>query len=74
MQVHIMCGAKNSCGFRVHSEYYRDKARFAPGVCARCSGPIAIVEAFTENAVPGARMSLAVHREGGGAILGLPAA
>ena len=56
--VHIICGARPSCGFRVHDRYYVDKPRFAPGVCARCSGPIILVEPYTNTAVIGYKMSI----------------
>jgi len=66
---HIICGALVNCGFRVHDQYFRQKPRFAPGVCPRCNGPIKIVEAYTENVVAGARMSLEKPEDGGGQIL-----
>lgn len=55
---HIICGAQVPCGFRVGEDYYREKRRFMPGVCARCNGPVRIVTAYTENDAPGVEMDL----------------
>ena len=55
------------CGFRVDSEYFLRKTRFAPGVCARCSGPIHIVEDGLDEPVAGKRILLraeGAHRAG----------
>lgn len=66
---HIICGARISCGFRVGPDYFRDKTRFAPGICPRCNGPINIVDAYTEDIAAGVTMSLRKPEEGGGQIL-----
>ena len=55
---HIICGSRPRCGFRVEENYYQTKRRFMPGICARCNGPIEIVEAYTEKVVQGARLDL----------------
>ena len=73
MEVHIICGSRVPCGFRVHDQYFRLKSRFAPGICPRCNGPISIVEAYTEVVIPGAYMSLLKPGEGGGQVLGISA-
>ncbi len=68
--IEVMCGSQFPCGFRVHADYYRAKPRFVPGVCARCSGPIKIVERGTETQDTGHYMALvddqgAGHEAGG---------
>lgn len=55
---HIICGSVPRCGFRVDEDYYRIKRRFTPGICARCNGPIEIVDAFTEDVAEGTTMDL----------------
>lgn len=50
----VVCA--NGCGFRVHDRYYEDKKRFAPGMCARCNGPLLIVKPFTNEVIHGAFM------------------
>jgi len=37
------------CGFRVHDRYFRDKPKFAPGLCPRCNGRISVVDQNTDN-------------------------
>lgn len=69
MEVHVICGARVPCGFRVHDQYFRLKSRFAPGICPGCNGPIKIVEAYTEDVIPDAYMSLEEPNKGGGQIL-----
>jgi hypothetical protein len=55
----VICGARFPCGFRVHDRYYAQKNdRFMPGVCARCGGPITIVEDYTETPVENVEMVL----------------
>lgn len=63
--VEVICG--RGCGFRVHSRYYEQKTRFAPGICARCNGPIVVVWAKTDVAAPGYVMGEAgvISQEGG---------
>jgi len=58
MNVHVICGSSQRCGFRVDSGYFARKTRFAPGICPGCNGPLSIVEAYTENVVQGSRMVL----------------
>jgi len=63
--VELICG--RGCGFRVDSEYFIRKTRFSAGVCARCSGPISIVDDGTDDVVAGARILLraeGAHRAG----------
>lgn len=50
----LICARK--CGFRVPEDYFVLKPRFQSGVCPRCSGPVDIVEDFTDNVVEGARL------------------
>lgn len=57
MEIEIICG--RGCGFRVGPDYYLDKPRFAPGICARCNGPVSYVRAGTDDQVEGVRMVLA---------------
>jgi len=64
----IICGRTPNCGFRVHSRYYIEKQRFSPGICARCNGPIKIVEDHSDVAVGGVYMSTD-PKESPGAIL-----
>ena len=55
-EIQVIC-ARN-CGFRVHDRYFEQKTQFQPGVCPRCSGPLNIVEAYTDNVIAGATMVL----------------
>jgi len=54
--VELIC--KRGCGFRVDSEYFLRKTRFAAGVCPRCSGPISIVDDGTDDVVEGVKILL----------------
>jgi len=56
MEQQIRCA--NRCGFRVHTRYFVEKKRFAPGMCPRCESPTIIVEAFTDTPVNGAYVDL----------------
>jgi len=67
----VICGARISCGFRVDSDYYETKKRFAKGICARCNGPIHIVEDNTEDIIRQAHMLLG--GPGAGRLMGLSA-
>lgn len=53
---HVVCVGDNGCSFRVHSRYFEQKTRFAPGVCPNCNGPIAIVTAYSNLVDPNYRM------------------
>jgi hypothetical protein len=37
------------CGFRVPERYFRDKPKFAVGLCPRCSGRISVVDHNTDD-------------------------
>lgn len=39
------------CSFRVHDRYFRDKARFTPGICPVDGGPLRIVTDHTDQAI-----------------------
>lgn len=56
MEQQIRCA--NRCGFRVHTRYFVEKTRFAPGMCPRCESPTIIVEAWTDTPVGGASVDL----------------
>jgi len=62
--IHIVCDARDTCGFRVHQDYYAEKPRFMPGLCARCNGPLAFVRAYTNDVVEGVSMHLSGPRAG----------
>jgi len=53
----IICGSRPRCGFRVDGEYYRNKPKFRVRICARCNGPIEIVDEDTEDRIRGATMN-----------------
>ena len=48
----IIC-IRQGCTFRVHDGYFHAKRRFTAGICPVCNGPVAVVEAGTDNVVPG---------------------
>lgn len=49
MLYEFYCGRKDPCGFRAHGRYFATKPIFTLGICPRCNGPVAIVEAGTEK-------------------------
>jgi len=60
--VEIVCADTPPCGFRVHEHYYAQKPKFSRTSCARCSGPIKIVNSGTNTKVAGATMNIETGR------------
>jgi len=52
----IICRRRDSCSFRVHDQYFKEKTRFTPTCCPRCNGPLMVVEAGTDTIVSGAHV------------------
>lgn len=51
---HLRC---LKCAFRVHDTYFIEKKdRFAPGICPNCGSPIYVVDPYTDDPVPGAKL------------------
>jgi len=48
--VELICTRPN-CSFRVHDRYFRDKARFTPGICPVDGGPIRVVTDHTDQQI-----------------------
>ncbi len=57
MEIQVKCGEFPACGFRVHDEYYAQKRRFPPRLCANCHGIIEIVRADTNSVAEGYQMN-----------------
>ena len=56
MEIQIICGRNPRCGFRVDAGYFERKVRFIPGVCPNCGGPVALVQAYTDQIVNSAAL------------------
>lgn len=45
----IICLRRETCAFRVHEDYFKQKTRFSAGSCPVCGGPLRVVQAGTDN-------------------------
>jgi len=51
MEFDLICSRwpVTGCGFRVHDRYFKEKPKYASGLCPRCMGRISVVDKNTDD-------------------------
>jgi len=60
----VICRRRETCSFRVHSDYFRQKTRFTVNSCPVDGGPLGIVLDGTDTFQNGYRLETDEHAQG----------